>query len=44
MEKETEADPYQKRIAAFIAADKAGSTDEVKKMIGELAGGFATTQ
>jgi phosphonate transport system substrate-binding protein len=44
MEKETEADPYQKRIAAFIAADKAGSTDEVKKMIGELAGGFANTQ
>jgi len=44
MEKGAETDPYQKRIAAFIAADKAGNTEEVKKMIADLAAGFAHTQ
>ena len=36
-------DPYQKRVAAFIEADKAGKKDDVKKMISELAAGFAST-
>jgi phosphonate transport system substrate-binding protein len=43
MEKQLETDPYQKRVAAFIAADKAGKTDEVKKMISQFAAGFAST-
>ena len=30
---------YQKRVAAFIAADKAGDQDELKKMIAEFAAG-----
>jgi phosphonate transport system substrate-binding protein len=44
MEKQIENDPYQQRIAAFVAADKAGKTDEIKKMIAEFAAGFASTQ
>jgi len=36
-------DPYQKRVAAFIEADKAGKKDDVRKMISELAAGFAST-
>jgi phosphonate transport system substrate-binding protein len=44
MEKQIDSDPYQQRIAAFIAADKAGKTDEMKKMIAEFAAGFASTQ
>jgi phosphonate transport system substrate-binding protein len=43
MEKQIEQDPYQKRVAAFIAADKAGKTDEVNKMIAEFAAGFSST-
>jgi phosphonate transport system substrate-binding protein len=43
MEKQLDGDPYQKRVAAFIAADKAGKTDETKKMIAEFAAGFAST-
>jgi len=43
MEQALANDPYQKRVAAFIAADKAGQKDEVKKMIGEFAAGFAST-
>jgi phosphonate transport system substrate-binding protein len=43
MEKQLETDPYQKRVAAFIAADKAGKTDEVKKMISQFAAEFAST-
>lgn len=43
MEKQAENDPYQKRVAAFIAADKAGDKATVRKMIGEFAGGFAHT-
>jgi predicted secreted protein len=38
-----ETDPYQKRVAAFIAADKAGDKATVKKMIADFAGGFAST-
>src|SRR5262249_41558960 len=41
MEKQAESDPYQKRVAAFIAADKAGDGDAVRKMIAEFAAGFA---
>ena len=36
-------DPYQKRVAVFIEADKAGKKDDVRKMISELAAGFAST-
>ncbi|HMK79210.1 MAG TPA: phosphonate ABC transporter substrate-binding protein [Xanthobacteraceae bacterium] len=43
MEQALANDPYQKRVAAFIAADKAGQKDEVRKMIGEFAAGFAST-
>src|SRR5262245_57933841 len=39
-EKELEADPYQKRVADFVAADKAGDKDKMKKMIAEFANGF----
>src|SRR5262247_3389411 len=40
METRAENDPYAKRIAAFIAADKSGDKDTVKKMIAEFAAGF----
>lgn len=43
MEKKTENDPYQKRVAAFIAADKAGDKSTMKKMIAEFAAGFGST-
>jgi phosphonate transport system substrate-binding protein len=43
MEKQAENDPYQKRVAAFIEADKAGDKATVKKMIAEFAAGFAST-
>ena len=43
MEKDAEASPYQKRVVAFIAAEKAGKMDEVKKMIADFAGGFTGT-
>jgi phosphonate transport system substrate-binding protein len=43
MEKQAENDPYQKRVAAFIAADTGGDKAAVKKMIGEFAAGFAST-
>jgi phosphonate transport system substrate-binding protein len=43
MEKQAATDPYQKRVAAFIAADKAGDKATVKKMIADFAGGFAST-
>jgi phosphonate transport system substrate-binding protein len=43
IDKQAESDPYQKRVAAFVAADKAGNTDEVKKLIAEFAAGFANT-
>jgi phosphonate transport system substrate-binding protein len=43
MEKRLASDPYQARVAAFIEADKAGKTDETKKMIAEFAAGFSHT-
>jgi phosphonate transport system substrate-binding protein len=43
MEKEAETAPYQKRVLAFIAAEKAGKTDEMKKLIADFAGGFTKT-
>src|SRR5262245_17484344 len=43
METRAENDPYAKRIAAFIAADKSGDKDTVKKMIAEFAAGFGGT-
>jgi len=41
MEKALESDPYQQRVAAFIAADKANDQKTVEKVIGEFAAGFA---
>jgi phosphonate transport system substrate-binding protein len=43
MEKQLANDPYQKRVADFIAADKAGDKATTKKMISEFAAGFAGT-
>ncbi len=43
MEKLSDSDPYQKRVAAFIAADKAHDKDAMKRMINEFAAGFAGT-
>jgi phosphonate transport system substrate-binding protein len=43
MEKQLATDPYQKQVAAFIAADKAGDNATTKKMIGEFAAGFTGT-
>jgi phosphonate transport system substrate-binding protein len=43
MEKELANDSYQKRVEAFIAADKAGDKTATKKMIAEFAAGFAGT-
>jgi len=43
MEKELANDPYQKRVADFVAADKAGDEATTKKMIAEFAAGFAGT-
>jgi len=43
MEKQAAADGFGKRIEAFVAADKANRKDEVKKMIGDFAAGFAGT-
>ncbi len=37
------SDDYQKRVAAFIVADKAGNTDEVKKMIADFAANGVST-
>jgi phosphonate transport system substrate-binding protein len=43
MEHALASDPFEKRVAAFVAADKAGKKDEVKKMISEFAAGFSST-
>lgn len=43
MEKRAETDGFQQRVSAFIAADKAGKTDDVKRMISEFAASFAST-
>ena len=42
-EKKAASSPRQKRIEAFIAADKAGNQEELKKMIAELVAGSART-
>src|SRR5215467_8529904 len=41
MEKALESDPYQQRVGAFIAADKASDQKTTEKMIAEFAAGFA---
>jgi phosphonate transport system substrate-binding protein len=41
--KQAHTDPQQKRIDAFIAADKAGDKDAIKKMIAEFAASFTGT-
>ena len=43
MEKALENDPYQARVAAFIAAEKANDKAAMKKMIAEFAAGFSGT-
>jgi phosphonate transport system substrate-binding protein len=43
MTKKAATDGYQKRVAAFIEADKAGNQDELKRMIAEFAANFANT-
>jgi phosphonate transport system substrate-binding protein len=43
MEKALANDPFEKRVAAFVVADKAGKKDEVKKMIAEFAASFSST-
>src|SRR5580700_9413026 len=42
-EKKAASSPRQTRIEAFIAADKAGNQEELKKMIAELVAGSART-
>jgi phosphonate transport system substrate-binding protein len=42
-QKEADSDPYTKRVSAFIEADKAKDQAQVKKMIGDFAAGFAST-
>jgi phosphonate transport system substrate-binding protein len=43
MAKKAETDGYQKRVAAFVEADKAGNQDALKRMIAEFAANFANT-
>ena len=43
MEKQAESDPYNKRVADFIAADKAHDIEAVKRMIAQFAADFANT-
>src|SRR5215471_12855110 len=43
MEKQAENDPYQKRVAAFIEAEKAGDKATMKKMIADFAAGFGSS-
>ena len=43
MEKEAATDPTTRRIDAFVAAEKAGNKDAVKKMIAEFAAAYAGT-
>jgi phosphonate transport system substrate-binding protein len=41
--KKAESNDFRQRVAAFIAADKAGNQDELKRMITEFAANFANT-
>jgi phosphonate transport system substrate-binding protein len=43
MEKKAATDPFQKKLEAFVAADKAGDQDQLKRMIAEFAAGNART-
>jgi phosphonate transport system substrate-binding protein len=43
LEKKAVTDPFQKRLAAFVEADKAGNQTELKRMIAEFAAGNART-
>ena len=43
MQKKAESDQFQKRVAAFIEADKAGNQEELNKMIAEFAAGSSNT-
>jgi phosphonate transport system substrate-binding protein len=43
MEKKAAADPFQKKLEAFVEADKAGNQDALKRMIAEFAAGNART-
>jgi phosphonate transport system substrate-binding protein len=43
MEKKAATDPFQKRLAAFVEADKAGKQDDLKRMIAEFAAANART-
>jgi phosphonate transport system substrate-binding protein len=43
LEKKAVTDPFQKRLAAFVEADKAGNQAELKRMIAEFAAGNART-
>jgi phosphonate transport system substrate-binding protein len=42
-QKKAEAGTFQKRVIAFIDAEKAGNQEELKKMIAEFAAGTAST-
>jgi phosphonate transport system substrate-binding protein len=41
--KKAESDSFRQRVAAFIAADKAGNQDDLKRMIAEFAANFSNT-
>jgi len=43
MEKQAESDPYNKRVAAFVAADKAHDKDAMKRMIAQFEADFTGT-
>ena len=43
LEKKAATDPFQKKLEAFVAADKAGDQDQLKRMIAEFAAGNART-
>jgi phosphonate transport system substrate-binding protein len=43
LEKKAATDPFQKRLEAFVEADKAGNQPELKRMIAEFAAGNART-
>jgi phosphonate transport system substrate-binding protein len=41
--KKAESDSFRQRVAAFIAADKAGNQEELRRMIAEFAANFSNT-
>jgi phosphonate transport system substrate-binding protein len=43
LEKKAETDPFQKKLAAFVEADKAGDQAALKRMIADFAAGNART-